>query len=105
MFLEGFPGASNGKEVACNAGDLSSIPGSIPGSDSWVGKIPLSRKWQLAPVFLPGEFRGKRSLAGYSPWGHRVGQGGATNTFTFSVSSGTVFLKCFNSSYKLVSCI
>ena len=21
------------------------------------------------PVFLPGEFRGQRSLAGYSPWG------------------------------------
>ena len=93
------------KKVACNAGDLSSIPGSIPGSDPWVGKIPWSRKWQPAPVFLPGEFRGKRSLAGYSPWGHIVGQGGVTNTFTFNVSSGTVFLKCFNSSYKLVSCI
>ena len=24
------------------------------------------------PVFLPGEFHGQRSLAGYSPWGHRV---------------------------------
>ena len=24
------------------------------------------------PVFLPGEFRGQRSLAGNSPWGHRV---------------------------------
>ena len=23
------------------------------------------------PVFLPGEFRGKRSLAGYSPWGYK----------------------------------
>ena len=28
-------------------------------------------KWQLAPVFLPGEFHGQRSLAGYSPWGCR----------------------------------
>ena len=26
------------------------------------------------PVFLPGEFQGQRSLASYSPWGHRVGQ-------------------------------
>ena len=25
------------------------------------------------PVFWPGESRGQRSLAGYSPWGHRVG--------------------------------
>ena len=24
-------------------------------------------------VFLPGEFHGQRSLAGYSPWGRRVG--------------------------------
>ena len=27
------------------------------------------RKWQPAPVFLPGEFHGQRSLAGCSPWG------------------------------------
>ena len=26
------------------------------------------RKWQLTPVFLPGEVHGQRSLAGYSPW-------------------------------------
>ena len=37
--------------------------------DSLVGKIPWSRKWQPAPVFLPGKFQGQRSLAGYSPWG------------------------------------
>ena len=29
------------------------------------------RKWQLTTVFLPGEFHGQRSLAGYSPWGHK----------------------------------
>ena len=23
------------------------------------------------PVFLPGEYQGQRSLAGYGPWGHR----------------------------------
>ena len=26
-FLKGFPGASNGKEYACNVGDVGSIPG------------------------------------------------------------------------------
>ena len=26
------------------------------------------RKWQPIPGFLPGEFHGQRSLAGYSPW-------------------------------------
>ena len=28
--------------------------------------------WHSTPVFLPGESRGQRSLASYSPWGHRV---------------------------------
>ena len=35
--------------------------------DSWVGKIPWRRKWQLTPVFLPGESHGHRSLTSYSP--------------------------------------
>ena len=51
LFLLGLPSA-------CNAGD----PGSIPGS---------GREWLPIPVFLPGEFHGQRSLAGYSPWGHK----------------------------------
>ena len=42
-----------------------------PGFNSWVGKIPWRREWQPTPVFLPGEFRGQRSLVGYSPWGHK----------------------------------
>ena len=40
-----------------------------PGFDPWVGKIPWRREWLPTPVFLPGEFRGWRSLAGCSPWG------------------------------------
>ena len=39
--------------------------------DLWVGKIPWRRKWQPTPVFLPGESHGQRSLAGYSPSGHK----------------------------------
>ena len=39
------------------------IPGSIPGS----GRSP--GEGNGTPVFLPGEFHGQRSLAGYSPWG------------------------------------
>ena len=38
------------------------------GFDLWVRKIPWSRKWQPAPVFLPGKFHGQRSLVDYSPW-------------------------------------
>ena len=37
--------------------------------DPWAGKIPWSRKWQPTPGFLPGDFNGQRSLAGYGPWG------------------------------------
>ena len=42
-----------------------------PRFDPWVGKIPWRRKWQPIPVLLPGEFHGGRSLASYSPWGHK----------------------------------
>ena len=31
----------------------------------------MRRAWEPAPVLLPGEFQGQRSLEGYSPWGHR----------------------------------
>ena len=54
-------GASDGKESACNAGH----PGSIPG----LGRFLWRREWKPAPVLLPGEFHGQRSLEGYSPWG------------------------------------
>ena len=53
----GLPGGSDSEESACRSGD----PGSTP-----VGKIPWRRAWQPTPVFLPGEFREKRSLADYS---------------------------------------
>ena len=39
---------------------------------TWVRKIPWRMKWQLTPVFLPGESHGQRSLAGYSPKGHNT---------------------------------
>ena len=52
----GFPGGSDGKASACNAGD----PGSIPGLE-----------WQPTPVLLPGKFHGQRSLVDYSPWGRK----------------------------------
>ena len=29
------------------------------------------RKWQPTPVLLPGKSRGRRSLVGCSPWGHK----------------------------------
>ena len=49
------------------------------GTNPWVGKILWRRKWHPTPVFLPGNFHGQRSLAGYSPLGcKRVGHDSVT---------------------------
>ena len=58
----GFPGGSDGKASACNARDLSSIPG--------LGGSPGGRNGNT-PVLLPGKSHGWRSLVGYSPWGRK----------------------------------
>ena len=54
------------------------------GFNPWVGKIPWTRKWEPTPVFLFGEFHGQRSLAGYSPWGHK--ESDTTEQITLSLS-------------------
>ena len=53
----------SGKDSACQR--------RRPGFNFWVGKIPWRRKWLSTPVFWPGKSHGQRSLAGYSPWGHK----------------------------------
>ena len=63
----GFPGGASGKEPTCQ----SRRP-KRQRFNPWVGKILWRRKWQPTPVSLPGESYGQRSLAGSSPWGHRV---------------------------------
>ena len=57
---------ARGKEPSCQCRRCKRC-----GFDSWVGKIPWVRAWQPAPVFLPRESRGQRSLSGYSPWDHK----------------------------------
>ena len=56
-----FPGGSDGKESICSAGDRGSTPGSGRSSGGRNGN----------PLQLPREARLQRSLAGYSPWGHK----------------------------------
>ena len=56
----GFPGVSDSKESACNAGD----PGLIPG----LGRSPGEGNGKSTPASLPGKSHGQRSLMGYSPW-------------------------------------
>ena len=58
-----FPSGSDGKESACNAGDLGLIPG--------LGRFPgggHDNPLQYSSLENP---HGQRSLAGYSPWGHK----------------------------------
>ena len=45
----------------------------------WVRKIPWRWEWVSTPVFLPRKPHGQRSLAGYSPGGHRVWHNWATD--------------------------
>ena len=57
-------------------GGLQSM-GSKRVGDDWATSLSLftsmhwRRPWQPTPVFLPGESHGRRSLVGYSPWGHK----------------------------------
>ena len=58
--LGGFPGGSDDKEFAYNAGDRDLILGS--------GRSP--GEWQPTPLYLPEESRGQSALESNSPWGH-----------------------------------
>ena len=80
----GFPGGSDNKESACNAGG--------PGFDPWVGKILWKREWQPTPLFLPGEFHGYRSLVGWSPWGCKESDTSEWLTFTFFHTVNIIFI-------------
>ena len=65
-WARGFPGGSvlmNSPANARVAGGAGSIPG--------LRRFPRRRKWQPAPVFLPGESHGQRSLAGHSQGDHK----------------------------------
>ena len=50
------------KSLPANAGDRF---------DPWVGKIPWRRAQQPTPWRMPGKSNGQRTLAAYSPWGHK----------------------------------
>ena len=62
MNLVGLPCDSGGKRICPKCGR--------PRFDPCIRKIPWRRERLPTPVFLPGEFHGHRSLAGYSPWDH-----------------------------------
>ena len=59
----GFLDSSAGTESTCNAGDLSSIPG--------LGRSPGGRHGSPLQCSCLKNPHGQRSLAGYSPRGHK----------------------------------
>ena len=60
------PSGASGKEPTCQCKlDMRCW------FDPWIRKIPWRRPWQSAPVFLPRESHGQRSLERYSSWGHK----------------------------------
>ena len=75
---EGLPWWLSGKESACQCRKH--------GFDPWSGKIPWRREWQPTPINLPGESYGRRSLVGYSPWGHKESDMTERLHFHFSLS-------------------
>ena len=59
--LLGFPYSSDGKESACNAGDLGLIPGS--------GRSPEENGYPLQYSSFKNPT--KRCMVGHSPWGRK----------------------------------
>ena len=68
----------------------------IYGFDPWVGKILWRKKCQQTPVFLPGEFHGPRSLAGYSLWDCRV----AHKWSNFQIRSDQISRSVMSNSFR-----
>ena len=75
--LMGLPWWLSGKESTCQCRRY--------GLDPWVGKIPWRRKWQLTPVFLPGESHGRRSMGS-----QRVGRNFSFFLFFLSFFHGSM---------------
>ena len=59
-----FPGGSDNKESACNAGDSGSKPG-------W-GRSPGGGHATHSSILALEDLHRQRSMVGYSPWGHKV---------------------------------
>ena len=62
-FLSGLSGVSDGKESACNTGDLSLTPG--------LGRSPEGGNGYPLQYSCLENSMDRGSLASYSPWGHK----------------------------------
>ena len=75
------PGVSNSKESTCNARDLDSIPG--------LGRSPREGHGNPLQYSCLENPLGQKSLAGYSPWGHKE------SDMTEQLSTAQVLMKLF----------
>ena len=70
--------------------------------ETWVRSLrwedPWRRKWQPAPVFLPGKLHGPRNLVGYSPQGDKEsGTTGLTHMHTHTCFTVLCWFLLYNS--------
>ena len=73
---EEFSGSPDSEKYACNVGDLGSIPG--------LGRYPEEGHGNPFQYSVLENPHGQRSLAGCSPWGHRVGHDWATKHILYN---------------------
>ena len=71
----GFPGVSDSKESACNAGDTGLIPGQEDSPEKGIGTHSNILAWRIPCTGEPGGLQSVEL--------QRVGHDWVTNTFTF----------------------
>ena len=81
------------QKLPANAGDIQDED-SILGS----GRSPGGGNGNPLWSFLPGKFHGQKSLAGYSPWGHRESDTRSMHTPT---PNQIIKIKPYNTSKRL----
>ena len=72
------------KNLSVNTGDMGQSLGQ---------EVPWRRKWQLTPIFLPDKPHGQRSLADYSPGGHK--ESDTTEQLTLLLLTKYIKILCF----------
>ena len=93
----GFPGGSVVKNLLASAGDASSIPGSR--------RSPGGGNGNPHQYSLLGKFHGQRSLAGYSPWGHKeLDTTELLSTAQHSTAQLAISPTCWTSSIHFTGC-
>ena len=91
--FQDFPGGSDGKQSACNAGDPGLIPGQEDALEKGMATHPNILAWRIPCTEEPGGLQSTGS--------QRIGHDRATNTFTFRpFSSDLSYRKLSLNPYK-----